>query len=199
MPDNTSAKMKLTMKSLQNIDVHELERKLLQAGADFEPKYKVLPLNRDVMGGQYGVDETIDVVAVILVLAKAFIEGGISNYLAVLVRLPEAIIGLDMVLQEIQDLDEEDLQTIINYIITNYPSLPTEKAQLIIQHSVKAIYHIYAVIEVLIEATADPEKFGADILEGDDGMLKLQKDHFESQSDEDNKKDDGNNGDGDPD
>lgn len=180
MIDNTNAKMRITMESLRQIDVHQLERQLQIAGGKFEPKYKVLPRRQDVDGGQYGVEETLDVVAVILVLAKAFIEGGISNYLAVLVRLPEAIIGIGMVLQEIQDLDEEDLQTIINYVIENYPALPSEKAQLIIQHSIKAIFHIYSVIEILVEATEDPEKFGEKLAKGKSPkMLKLPEDHYE--------------------
>ena len=180
MSDNTSAKMLITMESLRQIDVLELERKLQIAGGQFEPKYKVLPRRQDVNSGRYGVDETIDVVAVILVLAKAFIEGGISNYLAVLVRLPDAIIGIGMVLQEIQDLDEEDLQTIINYVVENYPALPSEKAQLIIEHSVKAIFHIYAVIEILLVETEDPEAFGEIPVPGEPPkMLLLPDDHFE--------------------
>ncbi len=179
MRDNTSAKMKITMESLRNIDVRGIEQKLQIVGAKFEPKYKVLPRRVKVDGGEYGVEETIDVVAVVLVLAKAFIEGGISNYLAVLVRLPDAIIGFGMVLKEIQDLDEEDLQTIINFVIENYPALPSEKAQLIIQHSVKAVYHIYSVIEVLVEATEDPESFGEVMKEGESPkMLALPGDHF---------------------
>ena len=180
MGDNTSAKMKLTMESLRQIDVQDLERKLQLAGGKFEPKYKVLPRRALVESGQYGVEETLDVVAVILVLAKAFIEGGIGNYLAVLVRLPEAIIGIGMVLQEIQDLDEEDLQTIINYVIENYPALPSEKAQLIIQHSVKAVFHIYAVIEIVLGETEDPEAVGELLSEGESPkMLALPDDHFE--------------------
>jgi hypothetical protein len=160
MSDNKKAKIDITMESLRNIDVQGIEQKLQIAGAKFDPKYKVLPSRGAVMGGQYGVEETLDVIGVVLVLAKAFIEGGISNYLAVLVRLPEAIIGFGQVLQEIQELDEEDMQTIINYVIENYPALPSEKAQLIIQHSVKAVFHIYSVIVIVTTATENPEAHG---------------------------------------
>jgi len=154
-----SKKLDLAIKGIEGINVAELEAKLKGAGANLDSKYKVIKnAGKDALGGEYGVEETIDVVAVVLTLVKAFIEGGISNYLAALVQLPEAIIGIGKVPLEIADLDEEDVQQLIDFVIMNFPTVPTEVAQAIVNHAVKALFHIYSIIKVVVENSEDPLK-----------------------------------------
>jgi hypothetical protein len=154
---HTARKMDSTFVNLKSINVDDIERKLQLAGANFEPKWKLVK-NAPEVGVKYGVEDTIDVVAVILILVKAFIEGGIKNYLAVLVRLPDAIIGIDNVDEELSDLDESEVQLITDYVITNFPSVPTAKVQVIVNHAVKALYHISEIIKIVVADSEDPEK-----------------------------------------
>lgn len=162
-----SAAMDRVYTGLKTINVEEIRAKLQAAGANFEPKYKVIKEFKKADGGTYGVGETIDVLAVVLSLVKAFIDGGITNYLAALVQLPEAIIGINQVPLEIEDLDEADVQLIIDFVIENFPTLPTAKVQEIVNHSIKALFHIYQVIVIVAEHSEDPEKLDAPAVTGD--------------------------------
>jgi hypothetical protein len=151
-----SKKIDVILENLKNVNVQELEKKLQIVGARFQPNY--VRVKKPVAGGVHGVEETIDAVAVILYLVRAFVQGGITNYLAALLALPEAIIGIGDVDDELGELDDEDIEKIIAFVIANFPTLPTEKAQLIVEHSIKAMFHIYSVIQIVVENTEEPNK-----------------------------------------
>ena len=136
------------LSSLKNTNLVESEKRIGSTGFDFQKAY-TLPKEIDGEGLKYGIEETLDVLAVILILVKAFLEGGFSNYLAVMLAFPKAISGMSLIPFEIDDLDKQELQTLIDYVINNYPDTPTEKATQIVKHSIKSVYHIFMVVKTI--------------------------------------------------
>lgn len=172
-----SPKLDIAYKGIQGLNVEEIEKQLQKAGANFQPKYVQIKGLDSPEGGEYGVEETLDVVAVILALVKAFIEGGITNYLAALTSLPAAIIGINQVPLEMEDLDEEDVNTLITFVIQNFPTLPTELAQVIVTHAIKALFHIYSIIKVVVENSGDPQQLDTPaVLDNGDGTSRPNPD-----------------------
>ena len=148
-------KIEDVLAELKNIDVAAMQKNLENAGANFEPKYAVILSKKDEVS-EYGVEETLDAVDLFLALVYAYVVGGISGYLAALVLLPGAILGGGQIPLEAEDMDETELGLIIARVIEKFPTLPTEVIQALINHALKAIYHIYNGIKIVVEGIEDP-------------------------------------------
>jgi len=148
-------KIEDVLAELKNIDVAAMQKNLENAGANFEPKYAVILSKKDKVS-EYGVEETLDAVDLFLALVYAYVVGGISGYLAALVLLPGAILGGGQIPLEAEDMDETELGLIIARVIEKFPTLPTEVIQALINHALKAIYHIYNGIKIVVEGIEDP-------------------------------------------
>lgn len=153
----TNRKIEDVLAELKNIDVAAIQKNLENAGANFEPKYAViLSKKKDGAVSEYGVEQTLDITDFFLALIAAYVIGGITGYISALILLPDAIIGADQVPEEVGDMDEDELALIIARVIEKFPTLPTEVIQALINHALKAIYHIYNGIKIVVEGIEDP-------------------------------------------
>jgi len=149
-------KIEDVLAELKNIDVAAIQKNLENAGANFEPKYAVILSKKDGAVSEYGVEQTLDITDFFLALIAAYVVGGITGYIAALILLPDAIIGADQVPEEVGDMDEDELALIIARVIEKFPTLPTEVIQALINHALKAVYHIYNGIKIVVDGMEDP-------------------------------------------
>jgi hypothetical protein len=99
-------------------------------------------------GSLYGIDETIDCVDCGVALANAISTGNITSFMSPLMKIPAALSGISSVPNELDDLSETELQTIIDKVKTDL-NVGDDKAKNIAAKSIEVLYGIKELIDLI--------------------------------------------------
>lgn len=137
-----------SLEVIKGINLTNLDAQLKAAGIQLEGMNPVYIPERNNLS--IGISETKDVLLFGVNLVKAVIlkdTPAINRWLAVMTTLPGMIVGIELVPSEISDLQEDELQELVVFVIENLPGTTPEKALIIVEHSIKAAYHIWKIVE----------------------------------------------------
>lgn len=143
---------------VKGINLSSLQSALNASGLGSAMQTVTVPPKAEVLApGEIGINETKDVVTVLIDIIKALFFPGISKltgWVAVMLAIPQAIIGISKVPQELGDLDETETKELVDFVKSELPEVTDEYALKIIGYAIQALYFIYMCIASFIESKA---------------------------------------------
>lgn len=139
---------------IATISLDDLQARLKSAGIDFADKMEKFEITKIKQAEQYGIEELKDVVLFGIYLIKAIVlkeTNVIARWLAVVTALPGAIVGIGDVPFEIEDMDEQELNELVDFVKSFLPELTNENAIKLIEFSIKTAYNLYNIVVLVKE------------------------------------------------
>ena len=133
----------------------------------FRTDFEMQPFKMPVAAGMgMGIEETLDVVDFGVSFANGFIltfEDGkfviseVVNFIPGFMKFPKAFSGIELVPLEVDDIDQEELDQIVAFVISKI-DVTEEHALNIIRKSIRAVHANYELVKAVLDARSGGEQ-----------------------------------------